>query len=249
MGRSRPDGRARGRARGCDSRRGRRPRAPRGVRGGGRARRGGLAAGLDGLDRGRHDEAGSDPRELRLDPREGAFERRRGPGAGAVPHRASRAHRCRAGLEGPQVGEARPAVHPHPRRGRASLPGRPCACRGRAGRQGLDHEAVRQAGGRGDLQGPRPEEDRRRQAAPGRTCGGGDPARRVRRAGEPAHARLGALHARADADHDAADARHDEGGSEDRRPLPRAEPPVHAPLQLPALLGRGDGLHAWPEAA
>ena len=70
-----------------------------------------------------------------------------------------------------------------------------------------------------------------------------------RGAGQPAHARLRALHARADADHDAADARDDEGGSADRRPLPRAEPPLHAPLQLPALLGRGDGLHARPEAA
>ena len=70
-----------------------------------------------------------------------------------------------------------------------------------------------------------------------------------RGAGQPAHARLRALHARPDADHDAAHARDDEGGAADRRPLPRAEPPLHAPLQLPALLGRGDGLHARPEAA
>ena len=53
-----------------------------------------------------------------------------------------------------------------------------------------------------------------------------------------AHARLGPLHPRADADHVPADARHGEGRPADRRPLARAGPPVHAPLQLPALLGR-----------
>ncbi len=66
---------------------------------------------------------------------------------------------------------------------------------------------------------------------------------------QPAHARLGALPARADADHDAADARHRQGGPADRRPLARDRPPLHAPLQLPAVLGRGDRLHARPEAA
>ena len=45
-----------------------------------------------------------------------------------------------------------------------------------------------------------------------------------------------------------AHARHREGGAADRRPLARAGAPLHAPLQLPALLGRGDGLHARPEA-
>src|SRR2546423_9120473 len=36
-------------------------------------------------------------------------------------------------------------------------------------------------------------------------------------------------------------ARHREGGAAHRRPLPRGGAPLHAPLQLPALLGRGDG--------
>ena len=40
-----------------------------------------------------------------------------------------------------------------------------------------------------------------------------------------------------------------EGGAADRRPLARERAPVHAPLQLPAVLGGGDGLHARPEAA
>ena len=130
----------------------------------------------------------------------------------------------------------------------AAVPDRPRAGGGRGGDEGLGHAPVREAGVRGDLQGPRPQEDRRRQAAPGRAHGGGDPADLVRGHREPAHPRLRDLHARPDADHEPADARHGEGGAEDRRPLPRADAPVHPPLQLPALLGRGDGLHARPEA-
>ena len=63
------------------------------------------------------------------------------------------------------------------------------------------------------------------------------------------HARVGPLHPRADADHDAPHAWHGQGGAADRRPLARERAPLHAPLQLPAVLGRGDGLHARPEAA
>ena len=65
----------------------------------------------------------------------------------------------------------------------------------------------------------------------------GDPPDRGRGVGHAAHARLGPLHPRADADHDAADARHGEGRPADRRPLARDGSPLHAPLQLPALLG------------
>ena len=46
-------------------------RHPRGGHGRRDARRGALAGGVDELDRGGHDEAGADPRELRRDPREG----------------------------------------------------------------------------------------------------------------------------------------------------------------------------------
>ena len=66
---------------------------------------------------------------------------------------------------------------------------------------------------------------------------------------QPAHPRLRPVHARPDADPLVAHARHREGGAAHRRPLPRGGAPLHAPLQLPALLGRGDGLHARPEAA
>src|SRR5438128_1418454 len=57
------------------------------------------------------------------------------------------------------------------------------------------------------------------------------------------------LRALTEADQDAAHTRHREGGAADRRPLARGGAPLHAPLQLPALLGRGDGLHARAQAA
>ena len=56
------------------------------------------------------------------------------------------------------------------------------------------------------------------------------------------------LHPRPDADHVAADARHREGGPADRRPRRSRREALHAPLQLPAVLGRGGRLHARPEA-
>ena len=132
---------------------------------------------------------------------------------------------------------------------RAPVPGRPGHRRGRGPHgQGRPHEAVREEGRRVHLQAARPREDRGREAASGRARHRGDPADRLRGRSLPAHARLGALHPRPDPDHDAAHARHRQGGAADRRPLPRVRAPLHAPLQLPALLGRGDGLHARPQA-
>ena len=66
--------------------------------------------------------------------------------------------------------------------------------------EGLDHEVVRQEGVRGDLQGPRPQEDRGRQAAARRARHRGDPADRGRGRRQPARARLRPVHARPDAD-------------------------------------------------
>ena len=71
----------------------------------------------------------------------------------------------------------------------------------------------------------------------------------VRGRHQPALARLRPVHARPDAGAQLAHPRHRQGGPAHRRPVARAGPPLHAPLQLPALLGRGDGLHARPEAA
>ncbi len=156
-----------------------------------------------------------------------------------------RPHRRRAGLEGAQVREAASALRPKSS-SNVQLPF-PVGAE-RAG-EGLAHEVVCQEGRRGDLQGHRPQEDRGRQAAARRSRHRRDPADRGRGRHEPARPRLRPLHARPDAGALVAHARHRQGGSAHRRPLPRARSPLHAPLQLPALLGRGDGLHARPEAA
>src|SRR5439155_968256 len=102
----------------------------------------------------------------------------------------ARAHRCRAGLQGAEVREAEPALRSHPRERRSFFPGQQRLGRGRDRGQGRNDEAVRQAGCGGDLQGPRPQEDRRRQAATGRPRSGGDPADRVRGRRLAAHPRL-----------------------------------------------------------
>ena len=78
---------------------------------------------------------------------------------------------------------------------------------------------------------------------------GGDPPDRVRGRRQSACARLRPVPARPDAGALDAHARHRQGGPADRRPVARDRSPLHAPLQLPAVLGRGDGLHARPEAA
>ena len=157
------------------------------------------------------------------------------------------AHRGRAGLQGAQVGQAAPALRPHRRDGRAAVPDR---ARGRrAGtRDALTRQYVAQ-GGRVALQGARAAQDRGRQAPARRPLRAGDPRGQLRGVGQPAHARLGALHPRPDADHVAAHARHRQGGPADRRPLAREGPPLHPPLQLPALLGRGDGADDRPAPA
>ncbi len=58
---------------------------------------------------------------------------------------------------------------------------------------------------------------------------------------DPAHPRLGAVHARADAGAQRRRARHAEGGDAARHARPRDQEVLLAPLQLPALLGRGGG--------
>ena len=175
---------------------------------------------------------------------------RRGAGPRAVRRRPARADRRGAGLEGAEVREAAPALRADHRDLELPFPVGPATADGepRRSKDALT-TPVRQARGRGDLQGARPQEDRGRQAPARRSRPGGDPPDRVRGGRQPAHARLGALHARPDADHVAAHARHREGGAADRRPLARAGAPLHAPLQLPALLGRGDGLHARARSA
>ena len=139
----------------------------------------------------------------------------------AVRGRAAGADRRRAGLEGARSAKRSLLFDRILERRRAAVPGRPRRRRGRGRGQGLDDEAVRQACRRGDLQGPRPQEDRGREAASGRPRHRGDPPDRVRGRRLAADARIGPLHPRADADHDPAHARHRQGGAADRRPLAR----------------------------
>ncbi len=90
--------------------------------------------------------------------------------------------------------------------------------------------------------------DRGRQEAPRRPRPGRDPADRVRGRHLPARARLGPVHPRRDADPLQRRAGHDPHGHADRHPRAGDLEEVLAPLQLPALLGRGGRLHARPEA-
>ena len=99
-----------------------------------------------------------------------------------------------------------------------------------------------------DREGHDPQGDRRRQEAPRRPRPGRDPADRVRGRHLPARARLGAVHPRRDPDPLQRRARHDAHGHADRHARAGDHEEVLAPLQLPALLGRGGRLHARPEA-
>ena len=109
-------------------------------------------------------------------------------------------------------------------------------------------QELREEGRRRGLQVDRPPEDRGRQAAPRRPHRRGDPPDHLRGLGRPAHARLGALHPRPDAGADARHPWHRQGAAAHRRPVARHDEALHPPLQLPAVLGRRDGLHAGPEA-
>ena len=120
----------------------------------------------------------------------------------------------------------------------------------RRGRRGLQGEARRGPDGvRQAREGPDPQADRHRQGAarrPRRRPG----ARHLDRGRRgPEDARLGRVHPRPDAGllggHPGHHARRDAPG----HPRPGDHPALLAPLQLPALLGRGGGLHARSQAA
>ena len=118
--------------------------------------------------------------------------------------------------------------------------------RGRAGRSRASRRGqgrLRQA-----REGHHPQAHRRRQEAPRRSCAGRDPADRDRGRRRAARARLSAVHPRGDADPLQRRARHHPDGHEGRQPRPAGDQAVLAPLQLPAVLGRGGRFHARPEA-
>ena len=200
-------------------------RAPRGRRRGRGARRGALPGRLDGLDRGGHRRAGADPREPRSDPREGApGGRRRARCASSsrptcarspTPSRTRRSS-SRRSASCCSTGSSTTVELPFPV-GPATAEGEARRSRTRMTKQYVKRaaEAIYK-----DLVRKKIAVDKRRPD--GRAAEEIRPDR-VRGAGQPAHARLGALHARPDADHDAAHARHREGGPADRRPLARAD--------------------------
>ena len=100
-----------------------------------------------------------------------------------------------------------------------------------------------------DREGHDPQGDRDRQEAPRRSRPGRDPADRDRGRHLPARPRLGPVHPRRDADPLQRRPRDDADGHADRHARAGDHETLLAPLQLPALLGRGGRLHARPEAA
>ena len=106
------------------------------------------------------------------------------------------------------------------------------------------------ARGQEDLQGPEGEGAARRDPAarspPRRPQVRRDPRDLVGSDGAAARPRLGGLHPRRDAGAGHRDAGHGRRSAEDRDHGRRDVQAVHAPLQLPAVLGRRDGLHARP---
>ena len=214
------------------------------------ARRGALAGRVDGLHRGRHDEAGADRRELRVDPREGAARRGRRAAARAVPRPTSASSRT----------PSRTRRSSAPRSATSSTTGssRSSSCRSRSAprpprasrrsRTRMTKQFVKRASEAvyKDLVRKKIAVDKRRPD--GRSA---EEIRHVecevtvspRTHGSALFTRgqtqimtlltLGTMKEGQQID--------DLSREQSRR--------VHAPLQLPALLGRGDGLHARPEAA
>ena len=111
----------------------------------------------------------------------------------------------------------------------------------RAERRGLAR--VRRA-----REGDDPPPDRGRQEAARRPRRGRDPADRMRGGHLTPRARLGAVHPRGDADPLQRGVGHEPHGHAGRQPQPGRVEDLLAPLQLPAVLGRGGRLHARPEA-
>ena len=97
-------------------------------------------------------------------------------------------------------------------------------------------------------EGDHPRADRGPEEAPRRARGRRDPRHRHRGRRRSAHARLGAVHARPDAGPQRGRPRHDARGDAPRHARARDGQVLLAPLQLPALLGRGGRVHARSQA-
>ena len=149
--------------------------------------------------------------------RRGCIRRRQG----AVRRPDPRPDRCRAGLEGAEVGAS--ARHCSTRLPEAfSCPSRPAPRRtSMATHRSTSPPGGRLGGGGQDLQGNGSYQDRGRQAAPRRPFGDRDPQGLIGGIGDAAHARLGALHPRPDAGADAVHPGHRQGGAAHRRSVAR----------------------------
>ncbi len=127
----------------------------------------------------------------------------------------------------------------------------------------VKESAVRSASGRGPRprarrpgaprrrqvrEGHDPRADRRQEDAPRRPRRRRGPADHVRSGAHPAHARQRPLHARRDAGPEHRHAGRHRRVPAHRRPRHRGQEALHPPLQLPAVLGGGDRLHARPQA-
>ena len=229
-------------------------------------------------DRGRHRRRDPDGRGRRERDHRGRAARRardrarRDQEAVRRPARAapSRPARRRSRSSEPQVDEGLleqitrvPRRRARPRdagRGQARAPGRDQGRRGgrarevRAARRGRPTPSTRSAGPRCSARstssrrtssGERIAVDKRR---PDGRARGRDPRDLGRGRDRAAHARLRDLHPRPDAGVHGRDARHEPRGAAPRHARPRDGQALLPPLQLPAVLGRGGGLHARAQA-
>ena len=115
--------------------------------------------------------------------------------------------------------------------------------RGERGAPRRGPDGVRQAG-----EGDHPRAHRGAQEAPRRSRRGRDPRHRHRGRSGAAHARLGPVHPRPDAGAERGRPGHDARGDAPRHARPADGQVLLAPLQLPAVLGRGGRLHARAQA-
>ena len=142
-------------------------------------------------------------------------------------------------------GQARAPGRDRRRRGRGARAVRP-----RRRRRGGRPRARQPGQGRvrQDREGHHPQAHRRRQEAPGRPRHRRDPPDRDRGGHRAPNPRVRPVHARGDADLLRGRARHHADGHEGRQPRAPGDQDLLAPLQLPAVLGRGGRLHARTEA-
>ncbi len=152
----------------------------------------------------------------------------------------------------------------HAGRGQARPPGRhqgdrggdPRALRPGSARGGLRARSARRqgaacrraAGLRQAREVDHPRAHRGQQEASRRALGERDPRHLDRGRRDAAHARLGAVHARSDASAERRRDGHPEGGDAHRHARPGEQKVLLAPLQLPALLGRGSRSHGRRQA-